>query len=151
SVVCMDFARDNRDSFATYAVRYWLLDLAADDPTSSRVRARIYTALSRAEIPLAMPAVTNFVEVHDEERARKHVARQNEAHFSALKSVPIFHSFTDDELHTLAAGMSHVLYTTGETITHQGATAHWLYVMTAGAAEIRTLHASEPARVVAKI
>src|SRR5262249_27508278 len=47
NVLCMDFTKERRESFATYAVRYWLTDLAADDPTSSRVRARIYTALRR--------------------------------------------------------------------------------------------------------
>ena len=43
NVICYDFAKDGRDSFAYYAVRYWLTDLAVDDPTSSRVRARIYS------------------------------------------------------------------------------------------------------------
>ncbi|HEU4729236.1 MAG TPA: mechanosensitive ion channel domain-containing protein, partial [Kofleriaceae bacterium] len=43
-VVCMDFTKDLRESVATYAVRYWILDLASDDGTNSRVRARIYTA-----------------------------------------------------------------------------------------------------------
>jgi CRP-like cAMP-binding protein len=44
---------------------------------------------------------------------------------------------TDEELRTLAAGMSHVIYAHGEVITRQGAAAHWLYVMTSGTAEIR--------------
>ena len=39
-----------------FAIR--LLDLAADDPTSSLVRERIYAALRRAQIPLALPAAT---------------------------------------------------------------------------------------------
>jgi hypothetical protein len=51
----MDLAKDTRDSFAYYAARYWLTDLAVDDPTSSAVRARIYAALRRASIPLARP------------------------------------------------------------------------------------------------
>ncbi|MBC7976826.1 MAG: cyclic nucleotide-binding domain-containing protein, partial [Myxococcales bacterium] len=38
---------------------------------------------------------------------------------------------------TLAAGLSHVMYTTGEVITREGAAGNWLYVMTAGTAEIR--------------
>ena len=58
NVICYDFAKDGRDSFGYYAVRYWLTDLANDDPTSSRVRTRIYTALRRAGIPLARPAQT---------------------------------------------------------------------------------------------
>jgi small-conductance mechanosensitive channel/CRP-like cAMP-binding protein len=137
SVVCMDFTKDMRESVATYAVRYWILDLATDDPTSSRVRARIYTALQRAQIPLAVPAHTAFVEVKDEARLARRTERHLDEHFAALKTVHLFRSLTDDELRTLAAGMSHVMYTTGELVTRQGAAAHWLYVMTAGTAEIR--------------
>ncbi len=137
NVVCMDFTRDMRESFATYAVRYWIKDLAADDPTNGRVRARIYTALRRAGIPLAVPAHTAFVEMHDEERTKKRVERENEQHLTALKNVHLFHALKEDELRTLASGMIPVMYTTGETITRQGAVAHWLYVMTAGTAEIR--------------
>jgi len=137
-VVCMDFTRDMRESVATYAARYWIDDLTSDDPTSSRVRARIYTALQRAQIPLAVPAQTAFVELKDEARTQRRIARELDEHFAALKTVHLFRSLTDDELRTLAAGMHHVMYTAGEIITRQGATAHWLYVMTSGAAEIRT-------------
>jgi len=137
SVVCMDLTRDMRESFATYAVRYWIHDLATDDPTSSRVRARIYAALQRAQIPLAVPAHTAFVEVKDEARLAKRDRRHFEAQLVALKTVHLFRTLTDDELRTLAAGMDHVSYTTGEVITRQGGAAHWLYVMTAGSAEIR--------------
>ncbi|HEU4726340.1 MAG TPA: mechanosensitive ion channel family protein, partial [Kofleriaceae bacterium] len=137
NVVCMDFTKDFRESFATYAVRYWIRDLATDDPTSSRVRARIYAALQRAQIPLAVPAHTAFVEMKDEARTARRLDRATDARFVALKTVHLFRTLTDAELHTLAAGMSHVIYSDGEVITRQGATAHWLYVMTAGSAEIR--------------
>ena len=123
NVVCMDFAKDGRDSVAVYAVRYWLVDLAFDDPTNSRVRARIYTALQRAGIPLAIPAVTNLIEVHDKARNEDHLERKVAAHLSALAHVPLFHDLDAKELRTLAEGMSHVMYTTGETITKQGAVA----------------------------
>jgi CRP-like cAMP-binding protein len=133
----MDFTHDGRESVATYAVRYWIQDLATDDPTSSRVRARIYTALQRAQIPLAVPAHTAFVELKDEARTARRLDRRVDERFAALKTVHLFHALTDDELRTLAAGMSHVMYTTGEIITRQGAVAHWLYVMTSGAVDIR--------------
>jgi len=136
--VCLDFAKDAKDSYATYAVRYWLLDIASDDPTSSRVRARIYAALQRARIPLAVPARTSFVELKDDARAARRAERQIDERFAALKTVHLFRTLTDDELRTLAAGMIHVMYTDGELITRQGADAHWLYVMTDGGAEIRT-------------
>ena len=137
SVVCMDFTHDLRESVASYAVRYWIHDLATDDPTSSRVRARIYTALQRAQIPLAVPAHTAFVEVKDEARMARRLDRQADERFAALKTVHLFHALTDDELRTLAAGMSHVMYTAGEILTRQGAVAHWLYVMTSGSVDIR--------------
>ena len=39
-----------RESYLTYAARYWLTDLAAADMIDSVIRARIYFALRRAEI-----------------------------------------------------------------------------------------------------
>ena len=137
SVVCMDLARDGRDSVASYAVRYWIRDLAADDPTNSRVRTRLFTALQRAGIPLAVPAHTAFVELKDEARTQKRDRRHFEARLVALKTVHLFRTLTDDELRQLAGGMHHVTYVAGEVITRQGGTAHWLYVLTQGQAEIR--------------
>ena len=136
--VCMDFARDHRESFATYAVRYWLTDLAADDPTNSRVRARIYTALRRAGIPLALPASTTWIQIDNEDRQKKKSDRAVADRFKVLRDLPLFRSLTDDEVRTLAAGLSHVIYTAGEVCTRQGAVAHWLYILTAGTVEIRT-------------
>jgi small-conductance mechanosensitive channel/CRP-like cAMP-binding protein len=135
--VCMDFTRDHRESFATYAVRYWLTDLAHDDPTNSRVRARIYTALRRAGIPLAVPAQRLWVEIEDESRMKSKVERRANERLTALSQIALFRALTDDERQTLAEGMSHVIYVAGETITRQGAVAHWLYVLTSGTVEIR--------------
>lgn len=137
NVVCMDFTKERRESFATYAVRYWLTDLAADDPTNSRVRSRIYTALHRAEIPLAVPARTTFLEVHDEPRDERRTRRRVDERLAALKQMTLFRHLTEAELETLAAGMSHVIYCAGEVITRQGAVAHWLYVLTSGKVQVR--------------
>lgn len=137
NVVCMDFTKEMRESFATYAVRYWLTDLAADDPTNSRVRARVYTALRRAAIPLAVPARTAFVEVQDEHRLERRVVRRTNDRLEALRTVSLFRQLTEEELRTLAEGMSHMIYTAGEIITRQGAVAHWLYVLTSGTVEVR--------------
>jgi len=135
TVVCTDFPRDAKDGFATYAVRYWIRDLSSDEPTSSLVRARIYTALQRAQIPLA-PHRIGFADLGDEVRPIRRIDPADDR-FAAVKTVHLFRTLTDDELRTLAAGMSHVLYTDGEVITRQGAAGHWLYIMTAGTAEIR--------------
>ena len=136
--VCMDFAKDTRDSFAYYALRYWLIDLASDDGTNSRVRARIYAALHRAEIPLAVPAQLQILEMHDEAHHARHAKREAEAHLAAIKTVGLLRSLDDGELRTLADGLIHAPFVAGEIITRQGATAHYLYIMTSGRAEIRT-------------
>jgi small-conductance mechanosensitive channel/CRP-like cAMP-binding protein len=153
--VCMDFTRDMRESFATYAVRYWLTDLAADDPTNSRVRARIFTALRRAGIPLALPGRRTWVQMDDEPTTQKRLARQGAERFETLRKLPLFRSLTDPEVQTLADGLSHVIYTVGETITKQGAVAHWLYILCSGAVEIRTAFdpdgAEGPAPAVSKL
>lgn len=138
NVVCMDFTKERRESFATYAVRYWLTDLAADDPTNSRVRARVYTALRRAGIPLAVPAQTNFLEVQDEVRIERRSRRRVDERLEALRNLNLFRHLTEEELEKLASGMSHVIYTAGEVITRQGAVAHWLYVLTSGSVQVRT-------------
>jgi CRP-like cAMP-binding protein len=135
--VCMDFAKDGRDSVAVYAVRYWIIDLAPDDPTNSRVRARVYTALKRAGIPLAIPAVANLVEMHDRIHDESHHAHDLEHNFVALRTVKLFHVLSDEELKMLAVDLRPATYAPGEKITRQGAVAHWLYILTSGKVEIR--------------
>jgi small-conductance mechanosensitive channel/CRP-like cAMP-binding protein len=158
NVVCMDFTKEMRESFATYAVRYWLVDLAPDDPTNSRVRARIYGALKRAGIPIAVPFQTRFVEHREAETTKERAARHLEERLDAIRKVQLFRTLTEAELRTLAEGMSHTWYTKGEVITRQGAVAHWLYVMTGGNADIKIRvdpdgdgPAPEETRTVAKI
>ncbi|MFO0613145.1 MAG: mechanosensitive ion channel family protein [Polyangiaceae bacterium] len=140
NVVCMDFSKDGKESFATYAVRYWIKDLASDDPTNTRVRARVYTALHRAKIPLAIPAHTTLFENKDARWKTSRHAEHLAERIAALRTVSLFKPFSDEELTTLAEGMSHVIYGKGEIVTRQGAVAHWLYVMTSGKVEIRVRH-----------
>src|SRR6266566_5514500 len=65
--VLMDF----KESYGSYAVRYWLTDLAVDDPTNSIVRTRIYFALRRANIPLSIPAHSLFVTEEEQSRVKR--------------------------------------------------------------------------------
>lgn len=136
--VCMDFTKEMRESYATYAVRYWLTDLAADDPTNSRVRARIFTALRRAGIPLAVPASRTWIEIDDEARTTRRLSRAVRERLNVLRQVTLFHPLNEEELEQLAQGVSHVIYCAGEMCTKQGAVAHWLYILASGTVEIRT-------------
>jgi CRP-like cAMP-binding protein len=135
SVICYDFAKDGRDSFAYYAVRYWLTDLASDDPTSSRIRARIYMALHRADIPLARPAQTILFRPEEDDAVR--ASRHKERRVHALESVDLFHSLTPDERAFVADHLRDAPFAAGETCTRQGAVAHFLYVLVGGSVDIR--------------
>lgn len=123
--------------YARYALRYWLADLAADDPTDGAVRWHIYTALERAGIKLAV------------EEQSVHYVRENEKYEEAvqqrellrrvktLRRVELFKQMTDDELHKLAARLKYAPFAKGNVITKQGATAqHWLFVIINGETEV---------------
>jgi small-conductance mechanosensitive channel/CRP-like cAMP-binding protein len=131
-----DFARDGRDSFAYYAVRYWLTDLARDDPTSSAVRERLYAALQRAEIPLALPATAVFVTRDDSEKSERKRRRALDAHRNALRGVALFSNLSEEELTRLAESAKRAPFAAGEVITRQGAQAHHLYVLTSGQVDV---------------
>jgi small-conductance mechanosensitive channel/CRP-like cAMP-binding protein len=135
--ICMDLAKDTRDSFAYYAVRYWLTDLAVDDPTSSAVRARIYAALRRASIPLARPTSTTFFAANEDNDDKARIDRLSRRRLLAIESIDIFRILTDEERRFLSSHLRYAPFTSGETMTRQGAVAHWLYIVTSGQAEVR--------------
>lgn len=150
SVVCMDFARDNRDSFAYYAVRYWLTDLAADDPTSSAVRHRVHTALRRAGIPLAMPL--RGVHVTEEHAGQERARREERQHkLETARAVELFESLTDDEREFVVDHLCYAPFAKGETMTRQGAVAHWLYLLAAGTADVRVSGEDGTTKTIASI
>jgi small-conductance mechanosensitive channel len=127
---------DFKESYGVYAVRYWLTDLAADDPTNSVVRTRIYFALKRAGIPLSIPAHSLFLTRESEKRKVVKHEREIERILSALAGVELFHSLNEEELRMLAERVRPAPFAEGEAMTRQGAEAHWLYIITRGSAEV---------------
>ncbi|MBV9956981.1 MAG: mechanosensitive ion channel [Acidobacteria bacterium] len=143
--IFMDF----KESYGHYAVRYWLTDLAVDDPTSSVVRQRIFFALRRAGIPLSIPAHSLFITEEDESRrARKH-QEEIDHRVEALQHVELFHSLTRDERREMAERLVEAPFVRGEAMTRQGAQAHWLYIMTSGEGEVRV--AAEGSKLSEKV
>lgn len=132
--ILMDF----KESYTQYAVRYWLTDLARDDPTDSMVRSRIFFALQRAGIPLSVPAYTTFVEEHSLEHKRLHQEREIQQRMTALDlaRVELFRTMNEEERHKLAERLRYTPFAKGEVMTRQGAEAHWLYILTKGSAEV---------------
>ncbi len=130
--VLMDF----KESYFQYAVRYWLTNLAVDDPTDSRMRTIIYFALKRAGIPLSIPAWKQFMVAEGDEHERASQQREMQRRLAALASVDLFRELTGEEKRMLAERLHFAPFTKGEVITRQGADAHWLYILTRGAAEV---------------
>ncbi|GAC1398525.1 MAG: mechanosensitive ion channel family protein [Pyrinomonadaceae bacterium] len=126
-----------KESFAAYAVRYWLTDFTAPDPTDSAVRTRIYFALRRADIPLSIPAQTFFVTEDDEARRERKTNEELERRLQALHRVGLFHMLTDEEMRELATQLHVAPFVRGEFITRQDNIAHWLYIIRRGEAEVR--------------
>jgi CRP-like cAMP-binding protein/small-conductance mechanosensitive channel len=127
-----------KESYASYAVRYWLTDLARDDPTDSLVRGHIYFALQRAGIALPVPAYTTFVEARDVERQRLHHEREIQHRMTALDlaRVELFQTMNEEERRKVAEQLRYTPFMKGEVMTRQGAQAHWLYILTKGLAEV---------------
>ncbi|MCC7074464.1 MAG: mechanosensitive ion channel [Deltaproteobacteria bacterium] len=128
---------DLHESYGRYAVRYWLKDLATDDPTDSAVRTRVMFALRRAEIPLSIPAHALFVTQESEERKESKSASDRRRRLDALRHVELFAPLEDDELERLADALHPAPFTRGEVLTRQGAEAHWLYLLINGDAAVR--------------
>jgi small-conductance mechanosensitive channel len=129
--------QDFKESYISYAARYWLTDLALTDPTDSVVRSRIYFALRRAGIPLSIPAQSLFITEDDEHRRQRKRDEEIDQRVEALGQVELFHTLTEEERRALADRLIVAPFVRGEAMTRQGAEAHWLYIMTEGDAEVR--------------
>lgn len=130
--VLMEFEKN----YGRYAVRYWLTDLAADDPTDSAVRGHLYTAFQRAGIRFASPEESRHIikesEKHEQAVHQRELARRLEA----LKKVELFNTLSNEELATIADRLVYAPFSAGEILTRQGAVAHWLYILTRGTADV---------------
>ena len=128
---------DLQESFGHYAVRYWLSDLAVDDPTDSVVRTRIYFALKRAGIPLSIPAHAIFLTEENVERKAEKTRVDRERRLKAIAEVDLFDVLDDATRAKLADRLRYAPFTRGEAMTRQGAEGHWLYMIITGDASVR--------------
>ncbi|MFI5380166.1 MAG: cyclic nucleotide-binding domain-containing protein [Tepidisphaerales bacterium] len=128
---------DYKESYGQYCLRYWLTDWLLDRPTDTAVRARIYTVLNRAGMSPAIPAVANFATVEDSERRQRKHTEEMSRRTAALRGANLFAPLTDQEIGEMAGSLRPAPFSRGETITRQGAVAHWLYVLVRGTAEVR--------------
>ncbi|MFN3651888.1 MAG: cyclic nucleotide-binding domain-containing protein [Armatimonadota bacterium] len=123
-------------SEAGFAVRYWLTNLAVDEPTDSEVRIRIWTALDRAGIPLSIPAQAVFLTQETSARKSRKAAAALDERAAALQSVDLFRALQPDELIRLAEGLERAPFAAGERLMRQGEEADCLYLILSGQVEV---------------
>ncbi len=139
------------ESYTQFAARYWLTDIAVDDMTDSEVRSRLFYALRRASVPMSIPAHAIFLTEetatrHDDKRAGEHERR-----IRMLGEIALFKRLTDDERRELADRLRYSPFAVGETLTHQGAEAHWLYIIESGTVAVRIQGEDDMITEVAKL
>jgi small-conductance mechanosensitive channel/CRP-like cAMP-binding protein len=127
---------DFHESYCRYAVRYWLTDLAVDDPTDSLVRTRVYFALKRQGIPLSIPAQAVFLTEESQERKAAKSDAEWQSRLKALERVEFFDHLPPADRERLAAGLRYAPFAAGEVMTRQGMEAHWLYLIQRGEARV---------------
>jgi CRP-like cAMP-binding protein/small-conductance mechanosensitive channel len=121
---------------ARYALRYWLTDLVADDPTDAAVRWHVYTSLQRAGIPLEVEKQNvHYIKENEKYEGVVH-QREAQQRVKTLRRVELFARMTDDELAALAERLKYAQFAKGNIISKQGAIAHWLYIIINGEAEV---------------
>jgi CRP-like cAMP-binding protein/small-conductance mechanosensitive channel len=122
--------------YGRYAMRYWLTDLTPDDPTDAAVRWHVMAALQREGIRLAIDErdihLTRESERYEEGLRSREIALR----MKTLRRVELFAQMTNEELAALAERLKFSQFAKGEAISKQGATAHWLYIVVSGQAEV---------------
>ncbi|HJZ84848.1 MAG TPA: mechanosensitive ion channel family protein [Polyangia bacterium] len=146
-VVLMDLG----ESYARYAVRYFLSNLMLDDPTDGVVRTRVYFALRRVGISLSIPAHAIFVTEDTSERKASKQREEGQRRLAALDRVEFFEHLEQADRARLAQSLRYAPFARGEIMTRQGAEAHWLYMIIAGDASVRVAVEGGLEREVARL
>ena len=119
-----------------YQLRYFLTDLLEDDMTDSMVRVHLFASLQRQGIRIAEPQQTVHAVQRDAAHAQTVKKRELTRRVQALDSVQLFAKLSETEKAELAERLQYAPFARGDVITKQGTTAHWLYIVAFGEAEV---------------
>jgi CRP-like cAMP-binding protein/small-conductance mechanosensitive channel len=124
------------NAIGRYALRYFLTDPRPDDVTDSMVRAHALAALTRHGMHIAAPREERvLIKDNEAHRAAEH-ARDLARREAALAHVDLFAALTPEERQALAEHLVYAPFVAGDTVTRQGAVAHWLYLVVKGEADV---------------
>ncbi len=130
--VLVDFAPNT----FRYAVRYWLTDLEPDEGTDAEVRGRIYAALQRAGIQLPYPLYRVHMTHEDEKHEQNKRMKRFQERLDALRRVEFFNPLQEEEAAKIAERLAYTPFAKGDIMIRQGETAHWLYILVSGEADV---------------
>lgn len=119
-----------------FALRYFLTNLADDDPTDSRVRLHLFTAFQRIGIRISEPQQTIHLVEEDDAHAEAVKKRELQRRLIAVRGVDLFSSLSEDERTAVVERLQYAPFARGDVLTRQGNTSHWLYIIVSGEAEI---------------
>ena len=119
-----------------YHLRYYLTDFQEDDSTDSMVRVHLFASLQRAGIRIAEPQHTVHAVQRDEAHAETVKKRELTRRLQVLNSVPLFAGLSEGEKSEIAERLQYAPFARGDAITKQGNSAHWLYLLAFGEAEV---------------
>ena len=119
-----------------YALRYWLLDPRDDDATDSAVRVHLLATVQRNGWRIALP--DQRVHLVEDSAAHREAVRQRELarRLTALEGIELFAALDEAERRKLAERLLPAPFARGDMVTRQGSTAHWLYIIVSGEAEV---------------
>ena len=127
---------DFKNGTTQYALRYWLIDPNLDDPTDSAMRLHIYATLQRHGYRLVHPLLDVSLTEINTEREQLLRAQEVALREKTLRKIEMFRGLSDTEINHIANTLIFAPFARGSVITHQGAVAHWLYVLINGEVDI---------------
>lgn len=119
-----------------YALRYWLIDPQPDDATDSAVRCHLLATLQRQGWRIAVPDQTLHLVQEDQAHQEAVWQRELARRLKALAGIELFASLDEAERRKIAERLVYAPFARGDVMTRQGATAHWLYIVASGEAEV---------------
>ncbi len=119
-----------------YHLRYFLTDLGEDDSTDSAVRVHLFASLQRAGIRVAESQRTVHSVHRDEAHAESVRKRELGRRLELLRGVDLFGALSQGEMEEVAERLQYAPFAKGDLITKQGDSAHWLYIVAFGEAEV---------------
>lgn len=126
-----------KDGVATYVACYWLTDLK--DVVDSDLRERIFAALDRAGIALAVPPRAVAATVEDDAVRAARRGEERSARMTAIAKTELFAPLDDEERRSLADRLVVARFAPGEVLTRQGEASVSLFVVVSGALSVRVM------------